>query len=64
VGAFAVESNAKSLQDRLTRLGQRSYVDRDTLFRVRIGPFPTRDDAIRARGSLEASGMSAIVVLE
>jgi len=64
VGAFAVEANAKSLQDRLMRLGKRSYVDRDTLFRVRIGPFTTRDEAIRARGSLEASGMSAIVVTE
>ena len=64
VGAFAVEANAKSLQTRLTQLGQRSYVDHDSLFRVRIGPFATRDEAIRARGSLEASGMSAIVVTE
>ncbi len=64
VGAFAVEANAKSLQSRLTQLGQRSYVDRDSLYRVRIGPFVTREEAIRARGSLEASGMSAIVVTE
>ena len=64
VGAFAIEANAKSLQSRLTQLGQRSYVDHDSLFRVRIGPFATRDEAIRARGSLEASGMSAIVVAE
>jgi rare lipoprotein A len=64
VGAFAVEANAKSLQNRLTQLGQRSYVDRDSLYRVRIGPFITREEAIRARGSLEASGMSAIVVTE
>ena len=64
VGAFSVEANAKSLQARLTQLGQRSYVDRDSLYRVRIGPFITRDEAIRARGSLEASGMSAIVVTE
>jgi cell division septation protein DedD len=64
VGAFAVEANAKSLQTRLTQLGQRSYVDRDSLYRVRIGPFITREEAIRARGSLEASGMSAIVVTE
>ena len=64
VGAFAIEANAKSLQSRLTQLGQRSYVDRDSLYRVRIGPFITREEAIRARGSLEASGMSAIVVTE
>ena len=64
VGAFAIEANAKSLQSRLTQLGQRSYVDHDSLFRVRIGPFATRDEAIRARGALETSGLSAIVVTE
>jgi rare lipoprotein A len=64
VGAFAVEANAKSLQTKLAQIGQRSYVAHDSLFRVRIGPFVTRDEAIRARGSLEANGMSAIVVTE
>lgn len=64
VGAFAVEANAKSLQTKLAQIGQRSYVAHDSLFRVRIGPFTTRDEAIRARGSLEANGMSAIVVTE
>ena len=64
VGAFAGEANAKSWQTRLTQIGQRSYVAHDSLYRVRIGPFTTRDEAIRARGSLEASGMSAIVVAE
>jgi len=64
VGAFAVEANAKSLQTKLAQIGQRSYVAHDSLFRVRIGPFTTPDEAIRARGSLEANGMSAIVVTE
>ena len=64
VGAFSVEANAKALQERLTRIGQTAYVDREDLFRVRIGPFVTRDEAVRARTALEANGMSAIVVTE
>jgi rare lipoprotein A len=62
VGAFAVEANAKSLQQRLTQIGEQSHIDRDSLYRVRIGPFPTREQAIKARERLEASGMSAIIV--
>jgi len=63
VGAFAQEPNAKELQARLTKIGQQSYVDRSaTLYRVRIGPFQTREQAIAARAKLEAAGISAIVV--
>jgi len=62
VGAFSVEANAVLLQTKLTAIGQRSHVDHDDLYRVRLGPFATRDDAIRARASLEANGISAIVV--
>lgn len=64
VGAFSVEANAKALQDQLTRIGQKSFVKRDALYRVQIGPFPTRDDAVKARSALEASGISAIVVAQ
>lgn len=64
-GAFAIEANALSLQQRLQRLGQNSYVDRDkTLYRVRIGPFETRDAAVKARSAIEAQGMSAMIVSE
>jgi len=62
VGAFAVEANAMSLQSKLSAIGQRSHIDHDDLYRVRLGPFATRDDAIRARATLEASGISAIVL--
>ena len=62
VGAFAIEANATSLQAKLTAIGQRSHIDHDDLYRVRLGPFATRDDAIRARATLETSGISAIVV--
>jgi rare lipoprotein A len=62
VGAFSVEANAKALQDRLIRIGQQSHLDHDELYRVRIGPFATRDEAVKQRTTLEANGISAIVV--
>src|SRR5687768_14400183 len=64
VGAFAVEANAKSLQERLTSIGHRAFIDREELYRVRIGPFTTREQAVAARASLEANGMSAMIVSE
>jgi peptidoglycan lytic transglycosylase len=62
VGAFSIEANAKALQTRLSAIGQRSHIDHDELYRVRLGPFATRDEAIRARTLLEGNGISAIVV--
>lgn len=64
VGAFSVEANAKSLLDRLTAIGQRAWIDRNDLYRVRLGPFTTRDEAAEARAALEANGLSAIIVRE
>lgn len=64
VGAFSVEANAKALQAQLTKIGQQSFVDHEWLYRVRIGPFATRDQAVKARTALETSGMSAIIVVE
>ena len=64
VGAFAQESNAQQLLGQLNKIGQQAYIDRTELFRVRIGPFPTRDAAIRVRAQLETAGMSAIVVTQ
>lgn len=64
VGAFAVERNAKLLQERLEKIGQRAWIDREDLFRVRLGPFATRDQAVQARSALEANGISAIVMAE
>jgi len=63
VGAFTVEANAVALQSRLAALGQQTHIDHDALYRVRLGPFATRDEAIRARSLLEARGVSAIVVM-
>jgi rare lipoprotein A len=64
VGAFAVEENAKLLQARLLKIGQNAWIDRNDLFRVRLGPFATRDQAVEARSALEANGISAIVMAE
>ncbi|HEX7807828.1 MAG TPA: SPOR domain-containing protein, partial [Thermoanaerobaculia bacterium] len=64
VGAFSVEANAKALQERLTSIGQRAYIDKTSLWRVRIGPYSTRDQAVTTRSALEAKGLSAIIVTE
>ncbi len=64
VGAFSVEENALALQERLQRIGQTSRVDREELYRVRIGPFRTREEAVAVRSALEAQGLSAIVMAE
>jgi len=64
VGAFSVEANAKSLQRQLASIGQQAWIDSNDLFRVRLGPFATRDAAVAARSTLEASGISAIIVAE
>ena len=65
LGAFQQESNAYALRDRMTKLGQQGYVDRSgSLYRVRIGPFATRDQALKARQSLEALGLSAMIVTQ
>jgi rare lipoprotein A len=61
VGAFTIEANAKSLQAQLSRIGQQSYIEKDQLFHVRIGPFATRELAVKTRAALEAHGLSAIV---
>jgi rare lipoprotein A len=64
VGAFAQESNAKELLTQLAHIGQTAHIDSGPLYKVRIGPFDTRDQAIAARGRLETAGMSAIVVAQ
>jgi len=62
VGAFSIEANAKALQERLAKIGQEAWIDHTSLYRVRIGPFETREQAIKARERLESTGISAIIV--
>lgn len=62
-GAFGAEENAIALAAevrlREPRVRVESYRD---LFRVRAGPFATREAAIEARERLEAAGFESIVV--
>lgn len=62
VGAFAQQVNAAALQRRLHDLGQESHIESRDLFRVQIGPFDTREQAIQARARLERTGVSAIIL--
>jgi rare lipoprotein A len=62
VGAFSIEANAKALQERLAEIGHRAVIDREALYRVRIGPYSTRDAAIQVRTALESKGVSAMIV--
>jgi rare lipoprotein A len=63
VGAFADEKNAVALQQKLRAEGFESFIDRGpTLHKVQIGPFETRDQAVKTRGALEAAGISAILI--
>lgn len=64
VGAFSSEANAKALQARLAEIGHTAIVDHHELYRVRIGPFATRDEALRVRATLEEKGISAIIATE
>ena len=63
-GAFSIEANAKALQAQLAKIGETSTIEHTSLFRVRIGPFATRDEALRERARLESAGMSAIIVTD
>jgi rare lipoprotein A len=63
VGAFGEEKNALALQEKLRAEGFESFIDRGpVLHKVQIGPFETRDLAVKTRTRLEAAGVSAIII--
>jgi rare lipoprotein A len=63
VGAFADASNAALLQQKLKSEGFDTFVDKGpVLSKVQIGPFETREEAVKTRARLEAAGVSAIIV--
>jgi rare lipoprotein A len=65
LGAFQQEANATALQQKLVAIGQPAFVDHSgSLFRVRMGPFAARDQAVKTREALQDAGISAIVVPE
>lgn len=65
-GAFGDLGNANQMRDRLRPVGPTSLkpvmVNGSELYRVMVGPWPSRADAERARQDLAAAGVQAIVV--
>ncbi len=65
-GAFGDLGNANQMRDRLRPLGATTLrpvmVNGSELYRVMLGPWPTRADAERARQDLAAAGLQSIVV--
>jgi len=66
LAAFTDDKGANSLVNKLTKAGYVAYVEpvtntKGTLWRVRVGPFPTRDAAGTSRDKLKGDGYSGIV---
>lgn len=66
LAAFADDKGANALAGRLKRAGYTAYTEplktsKGTLWRVRVGPFPSRETAVAARDKLKTEGQSGIV---
>jgi DedD protein len=66
LAAFSDDKGANALAGRLKKAGHPAYTEpyttsRGTLYRVRVGPFATRDAAEDARSKLKAEGQSGII---
>ena len=66
LAAFSDDKGANSLANRLKRDGYPAYTEplktsRGTLWRVRVGPFPSRDAANVVRDKLKTEGQNGIV---
>ena len=66
LAAFADDKGANALANRLRKAGYTAYTEavqtsRGTLWRVRVGSYPTREAAVAARDKLKAEGHSGIV---
>lgn len=67
LGAFTDDKGANALAGRLVRAGYPAYVEpletsRGAIWRVRVGPYPSRDAATQARDRLKLDGHAGIVV--
>jgi DedD protein len=65
--ALSSESAARQLSERLTKVGLAPFVERtdaagSTLYRVRLGPYASRDAAVKVRRHLHAMGVGSNVV--
>jgi DedD protein len=66
LAAFADDKDANALAGRLKKAGYAAYTEplktsKGTLWRVRVGPYPSREAAVAARDKLKAEGQSGIV---
>jgi DedD protein len=66
LAAFSDDKGASALANRLKRSGYPAYTEplkttRGTLWRVRVGPYPTRDAANGVRDKLKTEGQNGIV---
>jgi len=66
LAAFADDKGANALAGRLKRAGYAAYTEplktsKGTLWRVRVGPYASREAAITARDRLKTEGQSGIV---
>ena len=66
LAAFADDKGANALAGRLKKSGYTAYTEplktsKGTLWRVRVGPYPSREAAIAARDKLKTEGQSGIV---
>ncbi len=66
LAAFADDKGANALSNKLKRAGYPAYTEplatsRGTLWRVRVGPYPSRETAATSRDKLKGEGYSGIV---
>jgi DedD protein len=66
LAAFADDKGANALAGRLKKAGYAAYTEplktsKGTLWRVRVGPYSSREAAVAARDKLKAEGQSGIV---
>ena len=67
-GAFAEEKEAENLKARIALVGLEAAVrpvslpDKGMLFRVRLGPYQSLDDANRIKSALSQSGVGAAII--
>jgi DedD protein len=67
LAAFSDDKGANALSNKLKRAGFPAFTEaistsRGTLWRVRVGPYPTREAAAQSRDKLKAEGHAGIVV--
>jgi DedD protein len=66
LAAFSDDKGANSLTNKLKKAGYPAYTEplvttKGTLWRVRVGPYPSRDAAASSRDKLKGDGYSGIV---